>query len=125
MALAFYLACVNWLPLYDAVGVNAKLEVFENVTHFAQDSFCPLEHFRVKLNNKFHVTAKMARLCKLKSDEFKKNQYSTRFKEMKKLVAAEKKEAQRKKIEDWAKAEAQREKIEEARREAIEELREI
>ena len=37
LALSFYLACLNWQSLYDAPGVDAKLEVFEEVTHIAQD----------------------------------------------------------------------------------------
>ena len=41
----------------------------------------------------------MAKLCKQKSAEFKANQYSPRFKELKRLVAIEKKKAVRMKIE--------------------------
>ena len=98
LALAFYLGCVNWHPLYNAGGVNAQLDMFEKISSHAQDVFCPTQTFKVKLNDKFHVTAKLARLCELKSKEFKKNQYSPRFKELKRQIEAEKKEAIGKKI---------------------------
>ena len=58
IALTFYLGSLNWHPLYDAVGVDAQLDVFEAITHQAQDTFCPLEHYQVKINSKFHRTIK-------------------------------------------------------------------
>ena len=57
-------------------SVDAQLDTFDEVVHSAQQFYCPLEHYSVKLNNKFYVSAKMAKLCKQKSAEFKANQYS-------------------------------------------------
>ena len=50
----------------------------------AQDMFCPVESFQVKVNNNFSVSAKLVKLSRQKSKEFKKHRYSQRFKELKK-----------------------------------------
>ena len=55
IAMAFFLGCINLHPLYAAPGVDAQLDVFENLVHSAQDYFCPLEHYSVKLNPIFYV----------------------------------------------------------------------
>ena len=70
--------------LYNTKGVDAKLDVVNDIFAYAQDTFCPMEEFKVRLNGGYLVSAKLARLSKMKAKEFKKNGYSKRFKELKK-----------------------------------------
>ena len=90
MLLATHLACYPWQKLYEADGVDSMLNVFEEAVFNAQEAFCPEEVTRIRLNPKFHVTPRLARLSKLKAAEFKANRYSRRFKELQKLAKEEK-----------------------------------
>ena len=56
--------------------------------------------FTVKVDRHPHASAKLARLAKLKSAEFRKHRYSTRFKELKKECRAEIQSIKRKRIQD-------------------------
>ena len=82
--LGLFLATFDWSGLHAAVGADAKLEVFNQVVLDAQEKYCPVEEFKVRFNKKFIVSAKLAKLSRLKSKEFRKNRYSTEFKALKK-----------------------------------------
>ena len=60
--LGVFLACFDWRFIHQVAGVDAKLVSVEEVLFLAQDSYCPVETFQVKLNGKFRVSAKLARL---------------------------------------------------------------
>ena len=64
------------------------------------EAYCPVGIVKVKLNSKFYVSTKLAVLAQEKADEYKANQNSERFKELKRQVRAEKKAATKKKIEE-------------------------
>ena len=88
-ALGLFLATINWALLYNTNGVDAKLEVVNAILFYTQDVFCPMEEFKVRLNGKYIVSAKLAKLSKLKSFEFKKHRYSRKFKDLKRQCRAE------------------------------------
>ena len=54
--------------------------MFNQAVFDAQDRYCPVEEFKVRLNRKYFVSAKLAKLSKLKSREFRKHRYSARYK---------------------------------------------
>ena len=68
---------------------DAKLDQVNSILLSAQDHFCPVETFKVRLGRHPMVSARLARLSKLKSLEFKKHCYSQRFKDLKKQCKAE------------------------------------
>ena len=74
MRMALFLACFSWTSLYSLKGVDSKLDYVESVLFAAQDSFCPLQSYTVKLNGSYRVSAKLAHLSKLKTKEFRKKQ---------------------------------------------------
>ena len=57
LGLAFFFACFDWRAMYSATNVDAKLAILEDVMFPAQDYFCPVEEYEVKLNNKFRVSS--------------------------------------------------------------------
>ena len=85
--------------MYGLRGVDAKLEYVNSVIFAAQDLYCPMETFTVKLGHNPHVSAKLAKLSKLKAAEFKKHRYSARFKELKKQCKSELKAIKQRRIE--------------------------
>ena len=79
------------------MGPDDKLEWLECILNGAIDTFCPTETFKVKLNSKLYVSTKLA-LLSLKAKEYKRNQNSDRFRELRRLVKKEKREAMSKRI---------------------------
>ena len=71
--LGLFLACFDWHLLHSLSSVDSKLEYMNHVLFSAQDFYCPLETFTVRLDKHRHVSAKLARLSRLKSEEFKRN----------------------------------------------------
>ena len=65
----------------------------------AQDHSCPLETYTVRLGRHSHVSARLARLSKLKANEFKKHRYSHRFKQLRKECKEELKNIKQKRIQ--------------------------
>ena len=86
MRLGIFLACFDWQFLYSIPGPDAKLSYVEEVLFTAQDSFCPLESYKVRMNGSYRVSAKLAHLSHAKSKEFKKHGYSPQFKVLQKKV---------------------------------------
>ena len=84
--------------MYSLQEVNAKLDYVNSVVFDAQDYFCPMETFKIKLNQKFIVSAKLAKLSKMKSQEFKRSRYSSRFKALKKQCRDEVKAIKQRRI---------------------------
>ena len=82
--LGMFLACFDWQLLHSLQGVDSKLEYMNAVVFSAQDQFCPVEQFTVRLNQKFIVSAKLSKLSRLKSVEFRRNRYSLKFKSLQK-----------------------------------------
>ena len=101
--LGVFLACFDWIGLHALGSVHSKLEYMEQVLFNAQEVYCPIEEINVRLNSKFRVTAKLAHLSHLKSREFKKHRYSTRYKELKKLCKEEIRVYTRKRIDEAVK----------------------
>ena len=91
IGLTFFFACFDWRALHSLAGADAKLQYFENVAFPAQDFYCPMESFVVRLNASFPVSAKVAMLSTQKASEFCKHRYSQRFKDLRKLDKVEKK----------------------------------
>ena len=98
--LVLFLACFDWRVIYNLRGVDAKLAYFQEVVFPAQELFCPMEEFVVRLNSSFPVSAKLAKLSRLKASEFKKNRYSRKFKALKKEAKEEKRKILKQKIEE-------------------------
>ena len=100
LGLAAFFACFDWRTLHSLVGVDAKLHYLESVTLPAQELYCPMETFVVRMNAAFPVSAKLAKLSALKASEFRANRYSQRFKELRKLAKAEKRFILQRKISE-------------------------
>merc|ERR1712030_146550 len=84
--------------MHNLVGADAKLMYFEDIAFNAQDLYFPMESFAVRLNAAYPVSAKLAKLSALKAAEFRKHRYSQRFRDLKKLAKAEKKNILQRKI---------------------------
>ena len=97
--MVLFLATVDWSIMHTAVGVAAKLDLFNKVVFEAQDWYCPVEEYRVRLNRKYIVSAKLAKLSKLKSKEFRKNRYSAKFRDLKKECNKEIREIKKRRID--------------------------
>ena len=97
--LGLFLACHDWTNLHNLQGVDAKLEYVNHTLLTAQDHYCPLETYTVRLGRHPHVSARLARLSKLKANEFKKHRYSHRFKQLKKECKEELKNIKQKRIQ--------------------------
>ena len=89
VSLSYYLATLDWRLLYDTIGVDDKLQVFEDQVKFAIDTHCPEVTKRVRLNPRFYVSAKLAELSEQKNLEYRKNKNSERFKLLRKQVKKE------------------------------------
>ena len=74
--LSKFLGVFDWSQLYHAADVNQMLEIIESTIKLASEFFCPVEYVRVKLNQDFYVSTKLAKLCKEKSLEHKRHGYS-------------------------------------------------
>ena len=98
LALSKFLGTYDWSNLHSAVGPDEKLEWLECIVNGAIDTFCPTETVKVKLNSKFYISTKLTLLSDLKSKEYKRNQNSERFRELRMLVKNEKREAMSKRI---------------------------
>ena len=80
-------------------SVDLKLDYLEQVVFNAQEIYCPTEEVNVRMNGRFHVSAKLVHLSRMKSIEFKKHRYSKRYKELKKQCKLEIRECTRKTID--------------------------
>ena len=102
--LGFFLMSFNWSQLTRVEGVNQKLDLVNYVLFSAQDAFCPLEEFSVKVNRYPFATARLAKLSREKGKEFKKNGYSEKFKRLKKECKNEIKQSKQKRINEVVQA---------------------
>ena len=102
--LGIFLLGFNWSLLSNLEGVNKKLGLVNEVLFAAQDSFCPLEEFTVKVDRYPFASARLASLSCSKSKEFKKNGYSSEFKRLKKACREEIRCARRKRIDEAVQA---------------------
>ena len=84
-----FLLSFDWSGLTTVEGTDAKLNLVNCVLFSAQEAFCPLESFKVKTNRHYFASAKLARLSKEKSKEFKKHRYSVKFKRLKRECRVE------------------------------------
>ena len=82
--LGMFLATFDWQAMHSLPGVDAKLDHVNSVLFSAQEYYCPVESFKVKVNRNYIVSAKLANLSRQKSNEFKKHRYSPKFKQLKK-----------------------------------------
>ena len=98
--LVLFLATFDWTDLGMLGGVDAKLSYVNQVLFSAQDTFCPLEQFSVKIDRYQFASAKLAKLSRNKSAEYKKHGYSKKFKDLKKQCKAEIKCMQRRRINE-------------------------
>ena len=98
--LGMFLATFDWSGLYSLPGVDSKLLYMNEVLFAAQDHFCPLETFTVRLGKHPHVSARLAKLSKLKSEEFRKHRYSSRFKDLKEECRQELQRIKQRRIQD-------------------------
>ena len=98
--LGFFLATYNWSGLHCLKGADAKLFYLNEVLFSAQDCFCPLEHISIRIDKHPFASAKLAKLAKLKSKEFRKHRYSFRFKELKKECKEELRNIKQRRIQE-------------------------
>ena len=102
--LGLFLASFDWTGSIGVNGTNEKLSIVNDVLFNAQDAFCPLKKFTVKVGSHHYASAKLVRLSKEKAKEFCKTRYSERFKQLKRDCKAELRQAKQRKIEEAVKA---------------------
>ena len=69
MKLSLCLTTLDWTAMYDAEGIDNKVDIFNFTLKQAVNDFCPQTTTRVRLNEKFYVSAKLAELSKEKNHE--------------------------------------------------------
>ena len=89
LTLGVCLATYDWNAMYDAKGVDKKIELFNESLANVIDQFCPIKSTRVRLNDKFFVSAKCVELSEMKSREYRKNKNSQEFKRLRKAIKIE------------------------------------
>ena len=100
MMLSLCLATIDWSPMYDAGGIDSMVESFNSTLDQAINQYCPAITTRVRLNDKFYVSARLAELSAAKNKEYRKHKNSQRYRELKREVKIEIKESNKKKIND-------------------------
>ena len=75
--LGLFLLSFNWAALSQFYDVNQKLDVVNGVLYEAQEAFCPLVHYSVRVDKHSYAASKVTWLSKLKTKEFWKHGYSS------------------------------------------------
>ena len=99
LSLGICLAVFDWKLLYDANGIDAKVDYFNHSINEVIDKYCPEKSTGVRLNGKFYVSAKCTELSNEKNKEYRLHKNSPRFKQLRSELKKEIKESNKKKID--------------------------
>ena len=86
MMLSICLATMDWAPMYDAGGIDSMVDILNNTIEQAVNQYCPTVSTRVRLNDRFFVSARLAELSAAKNKEYRANKNSPRFRELRHQV---------------------------------------
>ena len=89
LTLGVCLATYDWRSMYDAKGVDLKVDIFDNAMDEVVNLYCPEVTSCVRLNDKFYVSARLAELSEEKSKEYKAHKNSNRYKKLRREIKEE------------------------------------